>query len=174
MNHSKVICLAALMMAAAGCAAQSDEQAFVHLTPVDAQHFAVHRHGGPDAVVSAAGELAIAGKTVALNAGQKELVTRYFSNASAVRDDGFATGMAGASTALTAIGSVVSNLANGEPDKIGPEVDAKAAKIEEHVEKLCRDLRELATTQDALAASLPDFKPYALIVEKEVDDCRHG
>jgi hypothetical protein len=174
MINRKMTCLALLIVTTVGCSAASDEQSFTHLTPVDAQHFAVHQHVGPDAVVSVTGELAIGGKALALSANQKNLVARYFAYASAVRDDGLATGLAGASTALTALSSVASGLANGEPDKIGPAVDAKAAKIEEHVEKLCRDLRELATTQDALAASLPDFKPYALIVEKEVDDCHHN
>lgn len=171
MIHRKTTtCLALLTMAMIGCA-ESDEQSFTHLTPVDAQHVAVHRHAGPDAVVSAAGELAIAGQVIALSSAQKDLVAQYFAHASALRDDGLATGMAGASTALTAISSVVSGLANGEPDKIGPAVDAKAAKIEEHVQKLCRDLHELAAAQDALAASLPAFRPYALIAEKDVDRC---
>ena len=89
----------------------------------------------------------------------------------AMRDDGFATGMAGATTALTAISSVVTGLASGEPDKIGQAVEAKAAKVEAQVEKLCRDMGELAATQNALAASLPDFKPYALIETQEVNEC---
>lgn len=174
MINRKTICVAALMLTSAGCASESDEQSFTHLTPVDAQHFAVHRHNGPDAVISASGDLTIAGKAISLSGPQKELAVRYFAGASAVRDDGLATGMAGAATAVTALSSVVSGLANGEPDKIGPEIDAKAAKIEQHVEKLCRDLHDLATTQDALAASLPDFKPYALIMEKDVNSCQHG
>ena len=174
MINRKFACLALLLVATTGCSAKSDDESFTHLTPVDAQHFAVHRHAGPDAVVSAAGELAIAGKELPLNPDQKDLAAQYFAHASALRDDGFATGMAGASTALTALTSVVTGLANGEPDKIGQDVEAKAAKLDEHVERLCRDLHELAATQDMLAAALPDFKPYALIVEKDVDDCRHG
>ena len=174
MINRKTACLALLLVATTGCSAKSDDESFTHLTPVDAQHFAVHRHAGPDAVVSAADELAIAGKAVSLNLDQRRLVAQYFTHASALRDDGFATGMAGASTAITALTSVVTGLANGEPDKIGQDVEAKAAKLDEHVEKLCRDLRELAITQDALAASVADFKPYALIADKDVDDCRHG
>jgi len=125
-------------------------------------------------VVSASGELSIDDKPVALNPVQKELVARYFAGARSLRDDGLATGLAGASTALTAISSVVTGLASGEPDKIGDAVEAKAAKVEALAENLCRDLSKLAETQDALAASLPEFKPYALIDEKDINDCRHG
>jgi hypothetical protein len=170
MIYPKMLCLALLVVAAAGCKAESDEE-FTHLTLVDAQHFAVHRHAGPDAVISATGDLAIDGKALALNSEQKGLVAQYFAHASALREDGYATGMAGASTAMTAISSVVSGLSNGEPDKIGPAVEAKAAKVQEHVEKLCHDLHELAATQNTLAASLAEFKPYALITEKDSEHC---
>jgi hypothetical protein len=165
--------LAALVFAVAGC---SDEVngSFTHLNQINKTQFAVHRHGGPDAIVSKTGELSIAGAAVNLDPAQKALVSRYFDNAIALRDDGFATGMACASTAITALSSVVNGLASGEPDKIGTEVEAKAAQVEAKAMKICGDLHDLATTQNALSASLPAFRPYALISEKEVDECRKG
>lgn len=176
MTHMKMICLAAaLTFSATGCTVETDSDiSDAHLRRVDAQHVAVSRHNGPEAVVSAGGEISIAGRAVALDPAQKDIAVRYFANANAVRDDGFATGMAGASTALTAISSVVTGLASGEPDKIGTAVDAKAAKVQAQAEKLCRDLGELAATQNALAASVPEFKPYALIQTQEVNECDDG
>ena len=173
MTIVKPLCLTALMLGSAAYSAESESDSFVHITPLNSRQLAVHRHNGPDAIVSATGELNIDGKTVSLNQAQKDLATRYFAGAKMLRDDGFATGMAGASTALTAISSIVTGLASGEPDKIGPAVEAKAAKVEAQAEKLCRDLGELAATQNALAASLPEFKPYALIHTQEVNEC-HG
>ena len=175
MTHTKMICLAAaLTFSVNGCTVETDSDiSDTHLRRLDAQHVAVGRHNGPEAVVSANGEISIDGKTVSLNQAQKDLATRYFAGAKMLRDDGFATGMAGASTALTAISSIVTGLASGEPDKIGPAVEAKAAKVEAQAEKLCRDLGELAATQNELAASLPEFKPYALIHTQEVNEC-HG
>jgi hypothetical protein len=168
----KTLCLSAMLVSAAGCAVETDSTvAGVRLRRIDDQHLAAQRLNGPEAIFSATGEISVAGKNLTLAPAQKDLAIRYFTNANAVRDDGFATGMAGARTAMTAISSVFSGLANGEPDKIGPAVDAKAAKIQVQVDKLCRDLRELAATQDALAASLPEFKPYALIGTKDKDDC---
>jgi hypothetical protein len=174
MINFRTLGLSAILISATACSSESDSNSFTHLTPLNSQQIAVHRHNGPDAVVSASGELTISGKAVALNQAQKELVSRYFAGARTLRDDGLATGLAGASTAITALTSVVTGLANGEPDKIGDAVEAKAAKVEAQAENLCRDLGKLAATQDALAASLPEFKPYALIEEKEIDDCRHG
>lgn len=174
MINFKTLGLAALVITATACSTESDSNSFTHLTPLNSRQLAVHRHNGPDAIMSVTGELSIDGKTVALNQAQKELVTRYFAGAHTLRDDGFATGMAGASTALTAISSVVTGLASGEPDKIGQDVEAKAAKVEVQAEKVCRDLHELAMLQDALATALPEFKPYATIENSEVDDCRRG
>jgi len=172
MINFKMLGLVALIISATACSTESDVDSFTLLTPLNSRQLAVHRHNGPDAIVSVTGELSIDGKAVDLNQAQKELATRYFAGARTLRDDGFATGMAGASTALTAISSVVTGLASGEPDKIGPAVEAKAAKVEAQAQNLCRDLGELATTQNALAAAVPEFKPYALISDKETRDCR--
>jgi hypothetical protein len=172
MTSNKTVCLLALALASVGCSAESDKHSsFTHLTLVDAQHFAVHRHDGPDAIVSSAGELSIAGKAMSLNSSQKELVVRYFSGATALRQDALATGMAGASTAATALSSVVTGLASGKPETIGPAINDKAAKVEASADKVCRDVRDLAAAQDALAASVADFKPYALISEKQTTEC---
>jgi hypothetical protein len=165
--------LAALVFAVAGCSNEANGS-FSHLNQINKTQFAVHRSGGPDAIVSKTGELSIAGTTVNLDSAQKALVVRYFDNAIALRDDGFATGMAGASTAITALTSVVSGLASGEPDKIGSDVEAKAAQVEAKAMKVCGDLQDLAMTQNALSASVPAFRPYALINEKDVDECRKG
>lgn len=171
MINFKMLTLAAFVIAATACSTQSDGDSFTLLTPLNSRQLAVHRRNGPDAIVSVTGELSIDGKAVDLNQAQKELATRYFAGARTLRDDGFATGMAGASTALTAISSVVTGLASGEPDKIGSAVEAKATKVEAQAEKVCRDVGELAATQNALAASVPEFKPYALISDKETADC---
>lgn len=173
MKPAYLFCATLLGLAAAGCTSSTEFDGG-RLTLTNDGQIALHAPAVPEALISPSGDLTINGKRVQLEQTQRDLVVRYFTSANAIREDGFATGMAGASTALTALGSVVSGLAGGEPDKIGPAVDAKAAKVQAHVEKLCRDLRELAATQDALAASLPAFKSYALIEHKDVNDCHAG
>jgi hypothetical protein len=173
MTIIKPLCLSALILGAANAVAAQDDS-FTQLTALNSQQFAVHRHNGPDAIVSATGELSIAGKNLPVDPAQKGLVIRYFAAATTLHNDSFATGMAGASTAMTAIGSVVTGLANGEPDKIGQAVEAEAAKVEAAALKVCGDLQELVVVQNGLAESLPDFMPYALIDAKSVDECRSG
>jgi len=86
MTSRKTIFLVALTLALVGCSIEPDSHStFTHLTLIDSQHFAVHRHNGSDAIVSIAGELSIAGKAVTLSSAQKELVARYFNSASALR-----------------------------------------------------------------------------------------
>ncbi len=173
MTIIKSLCLSALMMGTVNAIA-SEDNSFTQLTALNSQQFAVHRHDGPDAIVSATGELSIAGKNLPVNPAQKDLVIRYFAAATTLHNDSFATGMAGASTAMTAIGSVVTGLADGDPEKIGPAVEAKALKVEAAAHKVCGDVRELIVVQNGLAESLSDFKPYALIDAKNVDECRAG
>jgi len=174
MTRTKImICLATLAFSATGCTVETNSEiSQARLRRIDAQHLAVRGPGGPEAVLSAAGEISIDGKHLSLDQTQKDLAARYYATASLLREDGFTTGMAGASTAMTAITSVFTGLASGDPDKIGPAIEAKAAKVEAGAEKICVDLRELAATQNALAASLPEFKAYALIGAKDVDKCR--
>ena len=36
---------------------------------------------------------------------------------------------------------------------------------------LCKQLPSMLTTQQQLAASLPEFKPYATMTQHDIDDC---
>ncbi|HET6546515.1 MAG TPA: hypothetical protein VFG55_07210 [Rhodanobacteraceae bacterium] len=132
----------------------------------------IHAAGQPDAVVGAAGELRIGDQAIAVNGAQRAQLSLYFAQASAVQHDGIAVGKAGAKTALHAIGGVVSGLANGDPDSIGPKVDAEAAKVEAAAAHLCEDLEALRKTQDALASAIPAFRLYAVIDSRRIEDCR--
>lgn len=171
MGKIKILCIAAVSVAAAGCGDHSDS-VFQHLNVLSDTRIAVHAHAGADAFVSANGELVIDGKPVALDAAQAQIVARYFASAMALRNDAVKTGVAGASTAATAITSVAVGLASGNPDSIDAKVNASAAKVDAAANKVCDDLQMLAKAQDELAAALPQFKPYATIQPREVDDCK--
>src|SRR5258708_27376351 len=106
MTLIKPLCLSVLILSAANAAASQDDS-FPHLTALNRQQFAVHRHNGPDAIVSATGELSVAGKNLPLNPAQKGLVVRYFAAARTLHTDSFATGMAAARTAVPALHSEV-------------------------------------------------------------------
>ncbi|HMM58432.1 MAG TPA: DUF2884 family protein [Rudaea sp.] len=171
MITTKILCIAALSVAAAGCV-QYDDSVFQHLSVLSDTRIAVHAHAGTDAIVSAQGDLLIDGKPVTLDAAQSQIVARYFTSAMALRSDAVKTGAAGAATAATAITSVAAGLASGDTDSIDAKVNASAAKVDAAANKLCVDLQMLAKAQDDLASAVPSFKPYATIGQREVDDCK--
>lgn len=173
MIKTNIFCVAALSVAAAGCV-QSDDSVFQHLSVLSDTRIAVHAHAGADAIVTAQGDLVIDGKPVVLNAAQAQIVTRYFASAMALRSDAVKTGVAGASTAATAITSVAAGLASGDTDSIDARVNASTVKLDAAANKICTDLQSLQNAQDDLAAALPQFKPYATIAKHEVDDCKSG
>ena len=145
--------------------------AFQHFS-VDGDNILVHSVSAPDAVVSINGNLIIAGKTIALTPVQQDWVNRYRAGVVSLHENAAAAGMAGAATGGQPIKSVFAGLASGQPEKIGDGINAKAAKIDVAVAKICASLAEIRTTQDAIAAQLVEFKPYASIDGETVANCR--
>ena len=126
---------------------------------------------GSTAWIDATGALTIDGNAVALDPNQRALAAKYFANATGIRSDGVAVGKAGAAVAGKAVSSVIHGLAGGNPDEIGPKIEAEARNIEGKAMLLCRRVGQLQATQDALAAALPAFAPYATISKVDADDC---
>ena len=62
----------------------------------------------PDAVIDAAGDLSIGGKTLALTPAQRDLLKTYYGQVVNIRSAGIETGKAGAALAGHAVGAVVS------------------------------------------------------------------
>lgn len=131
----------------------------------------VRAPGQPDASIAADGALRIGETAIATTPGQRTQLARYYAEAAALRDDGIATGKAGLAVAGHAIGAVISGLASGDSDRIDKEVDAKARTVEASARKLCADLAQLRSTQDAIAAQLPAFRPYARIDAGGAERC---
>lgn len=135
---------------------------------------AVHAPNRPDADISAAGDLSIAGKSVTVSPTQRDLLKHYYATALTLRDHGIATGEAGAAVAGKALSSVAAGLASGNTDKIDAEVNASAAKVTAKAALICDDLAEIRSTQQTLAGQLEVMRPYALIKADEADRCRAG
>jgi hypothetical protein len=127
--------------------------------------------GHPDARIASNGDFRIGDNAVALTTPQRELLKQFYAQAIGVRDDGIATGKAGAALGMHAIGTVLDNLFSGTPDKIDREMDARGKTVEAAAMHLCGDLRQLDATQGQLGAQLPAFKPYAVF--RGVIHCEH-
>ena len=167
-----LICLILFGLAMAGCSNDvGNTSVFHHISVLNSTQIAIHAHSGPYAFVSVGGDLSIDGKTLAITPTQRELLRQYFAGAIALRDDALATAAAGMATASQAIGSVVTGLAGGKPDQIGPAIEARAAKVEAQAAKVCADLSQLRAKQETIAGQLAAFRPYATIDAGQIKDC---
>ena len=127
--------------------------------------------GLPNAEITATGDLKIGGKAVAVNATQRALLQSYHQEMNAMTADGIAIGKQGAALAGKAVTEAIKGAISGNADDVESKVEAEAKKIEQQAMQLCKRLVTVKASQDALATSLPEFKPYATLDQSDVDDC---
>ncbi len=131
----------------------------------------LHASGLPNAKISASGDLEINGKNVEVNAAQRALLQSYHHEINAMTADGIAIGKQGAALAGKAVTEVIKGAISGNADNVESRVEAEAKKIEQRAMQLCKRLVKVKASQDALAASLPEFRPYATMDQSDVDGC---
>lgn len=136
-------------------------------TPVDAEGNPL-----PKAEISPAGDLLVDGREVAVTPQQRELLLDYRGHLLALIESGMALGARGADLGIQAAGDALKSVFNGGMDDFEARIEAEAAKIEAEALKLCEGLPALLETQQQLAASLPEFRPYATMEAEDVDECR--
>lgn len=142
-----------------------------HLTFENDGRIGVKARGGDVAWITPTGEIEIDGKPLPLDAEQRALALRYHAEATALHSDALAIGKAGVAMAGKTLGNVAQGLLGGNPDDIGPKVEADAEEIEVKATRLCRRVGTLQAAQDALKQAVPAFKPHARIEGHETDDC---
>lgn len=125
----------------------------------------------PEAELTPQGELLIAGKPVAADASQQALLKRYRGQIEQVALAGLEIGAQGADLAGKAMGEALAGLFGGDPDAVEKRIESEAAGIKVAATALCKQLPVMYETQQALAASMPEFKPYATLELKDIDDC---
>lgn len=179
MNASLSLLLPGLLAVAlaAGCSPAPTAPADVHGSPlgflkIDDEHVQL-RNGNAVARIAADGALSIDGRAVALTAPQQALSKSYYTHATAIGLEGAAMGKAGAQLAGKAVsGAIEAAFKGGDPDQVGKNVDAQTAELEKKAQAMCMHVAELHTTQQALAASLPAFKPFARLDATTSLDCQ--
>ena len=127
--------------------------------------------GLPNAEITASGDLSINGKAVAVDASQRALLQTYHREMNAMTADGIAIGKQGASLAGKAVTEAIKGAISGKTDDVESKIEAETKKIEQQALQLCKRLVTVKASQDALATSLPEFKPYATLDQSDVDDC---
>ena len=127
--------------------------------------------GLPNAEITATGDLKIGGKAIVVNASQRALLQSYHQEMNAMTADGIAIGKQGAALAGKAVTEAIKGAINGNTDDVESKVEAEAKKIEQQAMQLCKRLVTVKASQDALAVSIPEFKPYATLDQSDVSDC---
>lgn len=129
----------------------------------------------PRAEITPEGELLIDGKPLGLDAEQRSLALAYREEMIAVAAAGAEIGMDGAALAVHALGETANALFSGDAENLQSRVDDRvqddAGKIRESALALCDRLTALHRAQDALAAAVPEFVPYARLEADDIDDC---
>lgn len=126
----------------------------------------------PKAELTPQGDLLIGGKAVPLTPEQKALSLAYRQQLMAIAQQGLEVGKQGARLGVRAASEALSGVLNGDADKVGAQVEAQAEQIKQEALKICDSLGTAKTAQDAFAAAVPQFKPYATLGQTDIDDCR--
>lgn len=140
---------------------------------INGKRFGKSDNGLPKAEISPQGDLLVDGKAVETSAAQRQQLLIYRNQVLGIADAGMAIGSQGADLAGKALGGVFGAIFGGEQGQKDFEarMEAEGRKIEAEALKLCAQLPPLLASQQALAASLPAFKPYATMTQEDIDDC---
>jgi len=130
-------------------------------------------HGQAKAEITPQGDFLIDSKAVAITPEQRQLLIAHRQLLINVAIAGMEIGMQGVDLAGKAAGDAIKSIFTGDTDTLEKKVETEAKKIEESAEGLCKQLPLLMESQQKLAASLPEFKPYATMTADDIDDC-HG
>lgn len=127
----------------------------------------------PPAQITPAGDLLIDGKAVQITARQRQMVLDYRGKVLDLANAGIDAGEKAAMAALEATDvSLFSLIVGGLTGSLERRVEKTVKQhIEPMVAQICRRLPDVLASQQALAASVPQFRPYADLEQEDVDGC---
>jgi len=127
--------------------------------------------GRPKAEITPQGDMLIDGRKIEANAQQHALLLQYRRQIEAVASAGMDIGVQGAELGVKAATEAIKGIFSGNPDDVEQRVEAEAEQIKLSARKLCDQLPAMLETQTALAAAMPEFRPYATMDQDDIDDC---
>jgi len=176
MHHRKfavrIILLALLVFSLGACV--DGYFTIDHRITIHNGYVSIHGNPASPAVITASGDLRIAGATLPLTTSQRILTRRYYHQVQDIVYQGRVTGKAGATLAGKVIGAVITGLASGDTDRIDRTAKLQATKIDASVAKICASLETIQNTQKQITAQIPAFAAYSVIDKQQVSDCRSG
>lgn len=137
------------------------------------EHSKPSRDDLPKAEITPRGDFLLEGKAVAVNAEQRGQLLAYRGQVIAIAKTGIDLGERGAKIALDAVDRPILGLIwGGLTGSLERQVEATVKQqIEPGVRRICQRLPALRDSQQRLAASLPQFQPYATLEQKDIDGC---
>lgn len=156
------------------------EQAKQELVTKDIDVDSVHLDGDkhrddrdrPKAVITPHGDLVIGGKLVQASPEQHVMLVDYRQQVVGIADAGMDIGASGADIGVAAAKQAIWGAISGKSDKeIEASIKPQTDQIEAAAMRLCKRLPDLLASQQKLATAMPEFKPYATMTQKDVDDC---
>lgn len=126
-----------------------------------------HASGLPDATITADGSLRIGDRAIDTTPQQRALLKDYYGESKGLIDAGVAIGKAGVELGAHAVGAAIDGLFSGtskaaeqKANEAQQSIEAQSNAIDATAQRLCSNLNQLRSTQQAIAAQLPAFKPY--------------
>jgi hypothetical protein len=128
----------------------------------------------PKAQISPVGDLLIDGKAVPIDDQQRTLLLDHRGNIIAIAEAGMAIGVQGAELGMKAAGEALKGVFSGNTEGLEKRMEAEGKRMEAEAMKLCARMPAMLASQQALAAAIHEFKPYATMDQSDVDDCSTG
>ncbi len=143
---------------------------------VNSVHIGGSRHkdkdARPKAEITPQGDLLIAGRKVAATPAQQTLLLDYRKQIVGIAEAGIDIGTQGADLGINAAREALWGAFSGKSDKdIEAAIKPQTDKIQAAAAQLCLRLPDLLSAQQQLAAAMPEFRPYATMQQKDIDDC---
>ena len=131
------------------------------------------RKDRPKGEISPEGDLLIDGKAVAVDAAQRRQLLDYRTQVIGIAKTGIDAGEHAAMVAIDLTNvSLFRLIVGGMTGSLERRVEASVKRdIAPAVLQICRQLPRLRDSQQALAASVPEFRPYATLEQDDIDGC---
>ena len=108
---------------------------------------------------------------MAATPAQQTLLLDYRKQILGIAEAGMDIGAQGADLGLNAAKREIGRLSGKSDKDIEAAIKPQTDKIQAAAAKLCQRLPDLLSSQQKLAAAMPEFRPYATMQQKDVDDC---
>ena len=127
----------------------------------------------PKGEITPKGDLLVDGKAVAIDATQRRRLLDYRAQVIGIAKTGIDAGEQAAMVAIDLTNvSLFRLIVGGMTGSLERRVEASVKRdIAPAVLQICRQLPRLRDSQQALAASVPEFRPYATLEQDDIDGC---